>query len=146
VRRAKRVLSLVCSVACFRAGLQRAAWVKNCFVDDVICGDGRGVFAQRCPMRSSSLPLHRTVFHPSRCCFSSLWPRASADRTVRVEVDRGWNNPWCVGPLLYFLSCFSVGIGQKAPQSNQSMKPTAPLRNEFNVFATTPCRGLSLSR
>jgi hypothetical protein len=24
-----------------------------------------------------------------------------------------------------FLSCFSVGIGQKAPQPNQSMKPTA---------------------
>jgi len=29
---------------------------------------------------------------------------------------------------------------------NQSMKPTAPLRNKSNVFATTPCRGLSLSR
>jgi hypothetical protein len=26
------------------------------------------------------------------------------------------------------------------------MKPTAPDRNEFNVSATTPCRGLSLSR
>src|ERR1700730_9165032 len=30
--------------------------------------------------------------------------------------------------------------------SNQSMKPTAPLQNKFSVFATTPCRGLSLSR
>jgi len=30
--------------------------------------------------------------------------------------------------------------------SNQSMKPTAPWRYNFNVFATTPCRGLSLSR
>ena len=30
--------------------------------------------------------------------------------------------------------------------SNQSMKPTAPSRNEFSVFATTPCRGLSPSR
>ena len=30
--------------------------------------------------------------------------------------------------------------------SNQSMKPTAPSRNNFSVFATTPCRGLSLSR
>jgi hypothetical protein len=29
---------------------------------------------------------------------------------------------------------------------NQSMKPTAPLRNNFSVFATTPCRGLSPSR
>ena len=26
------------------------------------------------------------------------------------------------------------------------MKPTAPLRNKFSVFATTPCRGSSLSR
>jgi hypothetical protein len=29
---------------------------------------------------------------------------------------------------------------------NLSMKPTAPLRNNSSVFATTPCRGLSLSR
>jgi hypothetical protein len=31
-------------------------------------------------------------------------------------------------------------------RSNQSMKPTAPFRNKSNVSATTPCRGLSLSR
>src|SRR5437867_10614016 len=31
-------------------------------------------------------------------------------------------------------------------RSNQSMKPTAPLRDGFSVLATTPCRGLSLSR
>ena len=29
--------------------------------------------------------------------------------------------------------------------SNQSMKPTAPLRYNFSVLATTPCCGLSLS-
>jgi hypothetical protein len=29
---------------------------------------------------------------------------------------------------------------------NQSMKPTSPLRNNSKMFATTPCRGLSLSR
>jgi len=34
----------------------------------------------------------------------------------------------------------------KAIRSNQSMKPTAPLRNKFSVFVTTPCRGLSLFR
>ena len=39
---------------------------------------------------------------------------------------------------------FIKPIPRKA--SNQSMKPTAPLRNNFSVFATTPCRGLSLSR
>ena len=30
--------------------------------------------------------------------------------------------------------------------SNHSMKPTAPLRSNLSMFATTPCRGLSLSR
>src|SRR5690242_4486444 len=30
--------------------------------------------------------------------------------------------------------------------SNESMKPTAPLRSSFIVFASTPCHGLSLSR
>src|SRR5215469_707748 len=32
-----------------------------------------------------------------------------------------------------------------APRSNQSMKPTSPPRNNPNVIATTPCRGLSPS-
>ena len=35
---------------------------------------------------------------------------------------------------------------RKFGESNQTMKPTAPLRCKFIVFATTPCRGLSLSR
>jgi hypothetical protein len=30
--------------------------------------------------------------------------------------------------------------------SNQSMKPTAPFGNKLSIFATTPCRGLSLFR
>jgi hypothetical protein len=34
----------------------------------------------------------------------------------------------------------------KITAPNQSMKPTAPFRNKFSVFATTPCRGLSSSR
>ena len=32
------------------------------------------------------------------------------------------------------------------PRSNQSMKPAALLQENFSVIATTPCRGLSLSR
>jgi hypothetical protein len=34
----------------------------------------------------------------------------------------------------------------ESSSSNQPMKPTAPLLENFSVFATTPCRGLSLSR
>jgi hypothetical protein len=33
-----------------------------------------------------------------------------------------------------------------AKPSNHLKKPTAPLRKKFSVFATTRCRGLSLSR
>jgi hypothetical protein len=36
------------------------------------------------------------------------------------------------------------GCGMKP--SNHSMKPTAAFQNKFSMFATTPCRGLSLSR
>src|SRR5437762_3962172 len=35
---------------------------------------------------------------------------------------------------------------RRSSRPNQTMKPTAPLRCKFSVFATTPCRGLSLSR
>ena len=31
-------------------------------------------------------------------------------------------------------------------RSNQTTKPTALARNHLSLFATTPCRGLSLSR
>ena len=39
---------------------------------------------------------------------------------------------------------WSVIIPRMHP--NQLMKPTAPFRSKFSVLATTPCRGLSLSR
>jgi hypothetical protein len=39
-----------------------------------------------------------------------------------------------------------LNVRHQTTRSNQSMKPTAPLRNEFSMFATTPRRGLSLSR
>jgi hypothetical protein len=35
---------------------------------------------------------------------------------------------------------------QPPTRPNQSMKPTARHRNAFSLIATTPCRGLSLSR
>jgi hypothetical protein len=38
------------------------------------------------------------------------------------------------------------GVAWRKDPSNQSMKPTARLRNNFSVLATTPCRGLSRSR
>jgi len=39
-----------------------------------------------------------------------------------------------------------ISIRRLHKASNQSMKPTAPFRNNLNIIATTPCRGLSLSR
>jgi hypothetical protein len=37
-------------------------------------------------------------------------------------------------------------VSSHAHHLTNRMKPTAPLRNKFSMFATTPCRGLSLSR
>jgi hypothetical protein len=47
---------------------------------------------------------------------------------------------------LYSLATQSMEPKSLSQSSNQSMKPTAPLRCKTSVFATTPCRGLSLSR
>ncbi len=92
VQRAERVASLGCAVGCFRARLSRAVWVENGFVGYVARGHGRCVFAQRLPLRSRSLPLHGTIFHPWRSYFSGLRPRASAAWTIRVELDWPRNN------------------------------------------------------
>jgi protein-S-isoprenylcysteine O-methyltransferase Ste14 len=51
----------------------------------------------------------------------------------------------CLGTVLIVcMGIYSVMVVAKRP--NQSMKPTAPFRNESIALATTPCRGLSLSR
>jgi len=48
--------------------------------------------------------------------------------------------------LLAFWLTFWVYTESQFPASNQSMKPTAPLRYKFSVFAIDPARGLPLSR
>ena len=92
MQRAERVSSLGCTVGCFRARLSRAVWVENGFVGYVARVHGRCVFAQRLPLRSRSLPLHRTIFHPWRSYFLGLWPRPPAAWTIRVELDWRRNN------------------------------------------------------
>ena len=51
--------------------------------------------------------------------------------------------------FVVFLSCFSVGIDQKAPQPNQSMKPTQHFVVSSRLMRTPILKvlgGLSLSR
>src|SRR5260370_28465415 len=74
-------------MGCLRARLSRAARVENGFVGYVARVHGRCVFAQRLTLRSRSLPLHGTIFHPWRSYFPGLWPRSSAAWTIRVELD-----------------------------------------------------------
>ena len=47
--------------------------------------------------------------------------------------------------LLGLIASLTLAYLRSDP-SNQSMKPTPPLRGKFSVLATAPCRGLSLSR
>src|SRR5262249_35401889 len=62
-----------------------------------------------------------------------------------------WSRFWYCHPLRRSphrkgkKSLASIELKLREP-SNHPMKPTAPLRSKFNVFAITPCRGLSLSR
>ena len=74
----------------------------------------------------------------------------------------GWMTPaqgYFVASLFFALAVYSMILSEQQRRkmmqyhslfrplaSNQSMKPTAPLRNNFSVFATTPSVGLSLSR
>jgi len=48
-------------------------------------------------------------------------------------------------PLLNFNNVYHTNALQFA-DTLSAMKPTTPFRNKFGVLATTPCRGLSLSR
>ena len=99
--RTEWIPSLVCTVDCLCAGLWRTVLVENDFVVNVARRHGRSVSGQRFPMRPGSLPLHGAIFHPLRCYFTRLRPRASAAWTVRVEVDRRRDNHWRFGPLLH---------------------------------------------
>ena len=99
--RTKRVLSVVCAMVRLCGGLWPSVLVDNDFVANFARGHGRSMSVQCFPMRPRSLPLHWTIFYPLRCHLTRLWPWDFAARTVRVEVDRGRNNRWCVGTLLY---------------------------------------------
>src|ERR1700736_1407725 len=88
--------------------------------------------------------------------------RAIVDPAVAQDVARKFAEhdpfprlPWTRMSFLSWVFCrssepdcssFLQAKDMERHASNQPMKPTAPLRGNFGVFAMTPCRGLSLSR
>jgi hypothetical protein len=62
-------------------------------------------------------------------------------KIATMQMGYGWEGLWDKQITKISDSVFSL-----AKASNRSMKPTAALQNKFSVFATTPCRGLFLSR
>src|SRR6266516_818701 len=93
----------------------------------------------------------------SGCLVSELdWPRSDPSFQVRrqspVIVHSAAHMGWAIIRVRFDLGTHLMNTIRlaRAPTEvasclNQSMKPTAPFRNESSVFATTPCRGLSLS-
>jgi hypothetical protein len=99
-----------------------------------------------------------------RCCREELWLRSgTSDGSCRIGgqkfLGRGlflsaapspFRSLLCSGhqpvgsPLLTHM--FRRNAILRMKRSNQSMKPMAPWRSNPSVLATTPCRGLSLSR
>ena len=90
------------------------------------------------------------VGHRGRCSISRLADirPLAIPLSQRLHIDSGPD--FYFGFLAASLSqqCSGAGSHCELPRkpSNQSMKPTAPLRCTFSVLATTPCRGLSPSR
>jgi hypothetical protein len=83
----------------------------------------------------------RYLRESSRRCRRGQWHRAEHDDIIQSTQDKR---------TLVYHSRFSSRrvryIHVLITRSNQTMKPTSPFRDKFSVFATTPCRGLSLSR
>jgi hypothetical protein len=109
------------------------------------------------PWRNASRFRHAELFVHTRH-FRYVWevwlfyPAAYVEwRLIRAHPQPWLPHPsWASYPQVFLLEAgdyriiFPRGAFRKGP--NQSMKPTAPPRNKFSVFVTTPCRGLSLSR
>ena len=103
-------------------------------------GEGRTLFVHRCIECHTLPPLWHYRTDEWQGIVSSMSHRASL------------KPPECEAIMAYIRAVRCTHLKSSATttsvtkSSNQSMKPTAPCRNKFSVFATTPCRGLSLSR
>jgi len=78
----------------------------------------------------------------ARSRLTQLLCRGASGDCLRISLSQ--HSQSAERPASSALGC-SSGQGRRKT-SNQSMKPTAPLRSNFSLVATTPCRGLSLSR
>jgi hypothetical protein len=98
-------------------------------------------------------------FRPSKMIRSTGW--RDLDKSSTTTFSKWRFRPVGRAAMVKIPVMFTLGIPtgpshgrgtQRIPHStpprspNQPMKPTAPLRRNLSVFATTPCRGLSLSR
>jgi len=93
-----------------------------------------------------ALPLYFAFLHRKR--YEQIVKRYQSE-TPRQRLVRGMVIVislfllWALGVSFALLHTARI---HASIASNQSMKPTAPFQNTFSVFATTPCRGLSVSR
>ena len=96
------------------------------------------------PRREENLALIQTIFGENSRAISTL------TRLLQTPYS-GWLYPSAcyAGPSKARSALGPFARRSRFPKTlrgHQSMTPTAPWRNNFSVFATTPCRGLSLSR
>src|SRR5205823_2255609 len=88
---------------------------------------------------SSGGPRLHTLHPDSRVDFGSRPPR-------EIQACRFRWVFLTVGFLVELKIVFPSNHSMAHQPPNQSMKPTAPCRDKFSLFATIPSRGLSLSR
>ena len=122
--RTKRVLSVVCAMVRLCGGLWPSVLVEYDFVVNFARGHGRSMSVQCFPMRPRSLPLHWTIFYPLRCHLTRRMALGFCRSDRPGGSGSGAEQSLVRWAFVVFLSCFSVGIDQKAPQPNQAMEPT----------------------
>ncbi len=89
---------------------------------------------------SSTRIFSRSSLVRSAACKISVWMQSVGERKRALQTSSF---------VRFSMNCiqfFSRFVPLNKPRPNHSMKPTAPLGNDLSVFATAPCRGLSLSR
>ena len=99
-------------------------------------GAAAGATASHCFMGAAWL-LHRDCRVAGR--------HANSRDAARIFRPADWRHRTVIARMLRSVFRFDQHLSH-VNASNQSMKPTPPDRNAFSVFATAPCRRLSLSR
>jgi hypothetical protein len=149
----------ICLIACetpsFAADTDRAAAVlKRELGVTITGGDGssfeKAIIVHAPNVETTTVAVWEYIALRYRVWQLRQW--ALVNRKHKFYLVMTYNYDVALGPFpnrktrVFYFDMTNYYVGKRPQASKQSMKSTAPLRNKFSVFATRPCRSLSLSR